>query len=251
MGGLAAGSSSVWVATALTGAAFVVLHHFGWLGDVPLPVVLVLLVVAAIPSAAPHSLWGREPTPRRVNAFVLMRVLGVTAIIYAIGWGPLLAVGYVFVMADAVEEYGSAAWKPSLVGIMAGIACGQIAVTVGLVHMYIGQPQIHVLALLSVLGTAFVVHLFGTKAAEQEGMTAQLRELFADNPQPMWVVDAQTMVFLEVNDAVVGTAGRSSSLAGSPISVRPTTCPDCWPVSRTGRVESSTSSHGTCSKTAA
>ncbi|MDP2004855.1 MAG: PAS domain S-box protein [Rubrivivax sp.] len=64
-----------------------------------------------------------------------------------------------------------------------------------------------------------------TRAAESERLAqeARYRELFASNPHPMWVFDAQTLAFLEVNDAAVAKYGysRAEFLAMTIADIRP------------------------------
>jgi diguanylate cyclase (GGDEF)-like protein/PAS domain S-box-containing protein len=208
--------SSVWVASALTAMVFVALFSVRLLGDLPLGVLLGLLGTAAVSSELAGRRWGDDPTRRQLWALVGVQVVGTTVIIYAIGWGPTLAIGYLFVVARDIEEIGSRAWRPALGWTVVGIASGQIAIAVGLVPTYVGQPYVHGLAVLTELGVAFVLHLLGTKTADQERSEAELRaseadfrQLFADNPQPMWVYDLDTLDFLEVNEAAIGHYGYS------------------------------------------
>ena len=76
----------------------------------------------------------------------------VTLIIYAIGWGPTLAIGYAFVVAGDLEEIGSRVWRPALVWTVMGIALGELAIALGWVHSYVSAPDVHGLAALSALG---------------------------------------------------------------------------------------------------
>jgi diguanylate cyclase (GGDEF)-like protein/PAS domain S-box-containing protein len=227
---LAATFSSVWVATALTGVTFVVLYRFGLLGDLPLGVLVGLLGLAALGSEVGGRWGGSDPTPAKLTALVGLHVLTTTIIIYSIGWGPTLAIGYLFVAARDLEGFGARASKPTLLWTVVGTLVGQVAIAVGLVHSYVSQPAVHGLAVLACLGVAFVVHLLGSKTDQRERDLAALaageasfRQLFADNPQPMWVFDAETLAFLEVNEAAVGHYGytRDEFLARAITDIRP------------------------------
>jgi len=200
--------SSVWVATPLTAIAFFGLSRAGLLGSVPFPVLLALLAGAGITAEVTLQRCGDEPSDRRVQVAVALQILATTSIIYAIGWGPTLVIGYVFVVARCIDQVGSRAWRPAAWWTVVGIGLGQAAIAVGLVPSYVRSPYVHGLAALAALGTVFVVHLVGTKTADSERAQSELRaseasfrELFADNPQPMWLYDAETLQFVEVNSA--------------------------------------------------
>jgi diguanylate cyclase (GGDEF)-like protein len=205
------------LASALTAAAFAALHGMGVLGDLPLWELLVLLAAGTTSNQIAIHLWGTEPTERQLWALLGIQLTAITVVIYAIGWGPTLAIGYAFVVAGDLEEIGSRVWRPALVWTVVGMAVGEVAIATGRVHSYVSVPAVHGLAALSALGIAFIVHLLGTKTAEQEqgerelrASEAELREseanarqLFFENPQPMWVFDAYSLEFLEVNDAAI------------------------------------------------
>ena len=211
------------LASALTAAAFIVLHSLGVLGTLPLWLLMSMFVATAAVTQVALRLWGTDPTDRQLWALLGVQVMTVTLIIYAIGWGPTLAIGYAFVVAGLLEEIGSRVWRPALVWTFVGITLGQLTIAFGWVHSYVSAPDVHGLAALSALGVGFVVHLLGTKTAEQERIEAELRaselelraseanarQLFFDNPQPMWVYDARTLAFLEVNEAAIHHYGYS------------------------------------------
>jgi diguanylate cyclase (GGDEF)-like protein/PAS domain S-box-containing protein len=85
-----------------------------------------------------------------------------------------------------------------------------VGIATGFVPTYVPQPEVHGLAVLMGLGVVFAVQLVASKVAAQQRSEAELRaseadfrQLFADNPQPMWVYDTETLAFLEVNAAAV------------------------------------------------
>jgi diguanylate cyclase (GGDEF)-like protein/PAS domain S-box-containing protein len=202
--------ATLWIPSGLTAAAFVGLYRVDLVGDLPLAVLLSLLVAAAVSGEITGRRLHPQMSARFLQCAMAVQVLGVTAIIYAIGWGPTLAIGYVFVLERAIEEVGSRAWRPTLAWSVVGIGVGQAAVATGIVPSYVRSPYVHGLGVLSVLGTGFVMQLLGSKTRQQERSQADLvageasfRQLFADNPQPMWVYDTETLAFVEVNDAAV------------------------------------------------
>jgi diguanylate cyclase (GGDEF)-like protein len=201
---------------AFTGIAFIVLHAHGLLGDWPIGVLLALLFGATLLSHAASRALSNNPTPLQLHALLAVQKLSVTAIIYSIGWGATLAIGYAFVVAQDLEDIGSRAWRPAACWVAVWIALGQTAVALHWVPSYVKQPYVHGIGTLGGLGIIGILHLLGTKTAEQEAADAHLaqsaanfRQLFADNPQPMWVYDRTTFEFLEVNAATIAHYGYS------------------------------------------
>jgi diguanylate cyclase (GGDEF)-like protein/PAS domain S-box-containing protein len=216
--------------TALTALAFCVLHASGLAGDLPLPLLLTLLVGVAAFEQLFDRLWGTAPNRWQLQVLLAVQIFGVTAVMYAIGYGPMLAIGYVFVIANALETYGPRTWRPALGWMLLGMGAGQVFVALGWTTSYLDAPYVHGFAGLSALGTAFVVYLLGVKTEVQHEGEARLREgessfrqLFADNPQPMYVVDLGTLGFLEVNAATVAKYGytRDEFLALKTRDIRP------------------------------
>jgi diguanylate cyclase (GGDEF)-like protein/PAS domain S-box-containing protein len=208
--------SETWVSTTLTGLGFVLLSRWHMLGSLPLAVPIAVLVLTAVVSERTGRRWGAGATTRQLDVLIALHVLNVALIIYMIGWGAPLAVGYLFVIARDLEDFGSRATRPAVVSTVVATALGQLAVQLGVVPSYVHTPGVHGLAALECLGVVFVAHLLGSKTADRERDQAALaageasfRQLFADNPQPMWVFDADTLRFIEVNDAAVAHYGYS------------------------------------------
>jgi diguanylate cyclase (GGDEF)-like protein/PAS domain S-box-containing protein len=198
----------------VTGAFFVALHHLHLLGTLPLPVVLGILVGGAIITQLTATRWTVDLPSRQLHTLMALQFALVTAVIYAIGWGATLVIGYVYIVATDLEQVGSRAWRPALLWTAIGITAGQVAVALGIVPTYVHEPYVHGLATLSGLGTFFMIWLIGTKTEAEEhadhelrASEANFRQLFADNPQPMWVFDADDHAFLEVNEAAVAHYG--------------------------------------------
>ncbi len=164
---LRASFGTVWP-TVLTAAAFTALHRFGALGTLPLAVLLGLLLVGGVASEVCTRLVGPNASSRAVHVAVAIQVFGVTALIYAIGWGPALSIGYIFVLASLLDHRGARIWRRTLGWTIVAMALGQCAIAVGLVPSYVPTPQVHVLAALGALGIAFVMRLLGEKTQQNE-----------------------------------------------------------------------------------
>src|SRR6478672_11770292 len=81
-------------------ATFALLRQLGAIAATPLWVYCVLLVGGAVSSAVVLRRWPGGCTTRQLHCRVAVNAAVTTAVIYATGWGPTLAIGYVFVLTD-------------------------------------------------------------------------------------------------------------------------------------------------------
>jgi signal transduction histidine kinase len=107
-------------------------------------------------------------------------MVATTVVIYAIGWGPTLAVGYLVPAAEDLELSGSAAWRPAMAWSLAGIAVGQAAIALDVVPSYVPREFAQGLGVLSALGLVFVLRLLGTKTEANEKAESDLRGAIAE-----------------------------------------------------------------------
>src|ERR1700686_441270 len=78
----------------LTGIAFVILSRFGLAGHLPLWALLSMLTLAGVLGEYTGRFVHFDSSTRALHFAIAVQSLSVTAVIYAIGWGPTLAVGY-------------------------------------------------------------------------------------------------------------------------------------------------------------
>ena len=196
--------AAVVVPSVLTAVAFVGLHRFGLVGDWPLWLLLTVLGIAG----ALGELTGvpTEASPIRLHLAIATQVLAVTVVIYAIGWGPMLTIGYIFVLAHLLADGGSKLWRPTLLWSIAGVALGQLAIATDAVPTYIGVGYAHGLALLGVLGMAFVMTLLGIKTEQNERTLAEREQAERDVRETVSVL-AATLDATADGILVVGTDG--------------------------------------------
>jgi diguanylate cyclase (GGDEF)-like protein len=156
------------VPSVLTAIAFGIASHFGLVGNLPFWALLLFLAASGALGQI-TGVWVRPyASGRALHTALAAQVLSVSAIIYVIGWGPTLTIGYVFVVARALDAGGSRVWRATLGWTVVGIAFGQFAIVVDLVPTYVPTPYVHGLAALGILGMAFVMWLLGTKTLENE-----------------------------------------------------------------------------------
>src|SRR5262245_44755935 len=96
----------VVVPCALTAIAFGIASHFNLVGDLPFWVLLVFLGLGGVLGEITGTWITPEARPRALHGALAAQALSVTTIIYAIGWGPTLTVGYVFTISRALDNGG-------------------------------------------------------------------------------------------------------------------------------------------------
>ena len=72
---------------------FWVARRLDLIASTPIWILCGLLVVAFLASCVTTALWGEHDDGWRLWARVAVQIFGITAVMYAIGWGPMLAIG--------------------------------------------------------------------------------------------------------------------------------------------------------------
>jgi diguanylate cyclase (GGDEF)-like protein/PAS domain S-box-containing protein len=160
--------AAVALPSAGAAGAFVLMSRLHLLGHAPLWVTLTLLVVAALISQSTSHLLATNHSTWAVHIGVGLQCLGVAAIIYTIGWGPTLAIGFLFVAAHSLDLTGSRAWPVIVIWTAVATAAGQVAIALHIVASYVPAPYVDGLAALEVLGVAFVTWVLGDKTLQNE-----------------------------------------------------------------------------------
>src|SRR5580692_7827809 len=160
--------AAVAIPSAGTALAFLVMSRYNLIGDEPVWVILVLLALGAVIGEWMSRLLAADPNGWKLHAGVGLQCLSVAAVIYAIGWGPTLAIGFLFIAARALDIVGSRVWLIVVIWTAITTLAGQIAIGVGLVHTYVPVPSVHGLAVLSVLGVWFVTWILAGKVRQSE-----------------------------------------------------------------------------------
>ncbi|MBV8304486.1 MAG: EAL domain-containing protein [Acidimicrobiia bacterium] len=185
----------------LTAAAFYLLHRWGGIASIPLWQLYLILGLAGLASFLAERRWPEHCTRLQLHARVAIDIAATTAVIYAIGWGPTLAIGYVFVVANEFRKHGSRVWQPALVWTAIGISLGEAAIALGIAPSIVPEPEVHGLAVLAVLGTAFIMRLLGwTTALKEEAQASvrsseeRFRSLVKNASDAICVVDAEARI---------------------------------------------------------
>jgi diguanylate cyclase (GGDEF)-like protein/PAS domain S-box-containing protein len=216
------------VVVTLTGAAFIALRSAGWLGTAPLLVIMAILLAGGVVSEVSFRV------ARARGGFgwlIVLPLAAVTAVIYSIGWGPALTIGYLYPIGEAFRLKRPPPIVAVFATLAAGLTVGEIVVEENGVHSYVPTPYAHGLAALGLLGLFAVYQMLvaATHSIDRANAASARREesfrlLFANHPNPMWVYDEETLEILAVNDAAVERYGYSEDdfLSMRIINLRPT-----------------------------
>jgi diguanylate cyclase (GGDEF)-like protein/PAS domain S-box-containing protein len=104
-----------------------------------------------------------------------IQMLSVAAIVYTIGLGPVLAIGYAFVAAQNVALYGSRAAKPLALWALVAIAAGELAVSLGAPSM-LTTAQSHGIAGLMAVCQLFMMSIIKGAALDREEASSAMEK---------------------------------------------------------------------------
>jgi diguanylate cyclase (GGDEF)-like protein/PAS domain S-box-containing protein len=155
--------------------AFWIARRLELISDTPMWVICALLVGSFLATCVATALWGERHSGWQLWARVTVITFGITAVMYAIGWGPLLAIGLVFGAVDCIRLSGSRAAVPSIVVSITALALGEIAIAMGIAPTLVDEPLVHGLAALAALGVAFTIKQFERATIETEKVGDELR----------------------------------------------------------------------------
>lgn len=160
--------------TGLTAVAFILLDRIGLLGAVSIWVLLGLLAFATLLRTFTDWHWPPEVSTRGLYIRIALGTFGSTLVIYATGWGPMLALGYMFTATMNIRHSGSRAANPAMIWSVAGILGGQSAIALGIAPTLIDEPLVHGLAALAALGIVFSMRHIGVATEEREAAEGEL-----------------------------------------------------------------------------
>jgi diguanylate cyclase (GGDEF)-like protein/PAS domain S-box-containing protein len=198
-------------------AAYWLLHRGGYIAPVPFAALAAIVVAGQVASTAAHVAFPRELGGWRLGVRVGTELGAIGANIYAIGWGPTLAVGLVFGAADNIRVSGAKATRPALVAAAAVIVLGQAAYALGLGHPMLPQATMHAFGFMALLGTGFTVGMFAWSTARAEKAEAATRaserwfRAVVDHQADLTTVVDATGRILWVSPSYAAFAGRDAA----------------------------------------
>ncbi len=152
----------------LAAVALVALQQVHFVAPSPIWLIPVLLVGGQLASTASGFWWDRSPTRLRLHARIATQVVLVTAIIYATGWGPALAIGLVLVGQESLAMTGSSSYRVVLGWTFTCLAAGQGMLALGWAPSLLPVPAVHGLAILVAIGIAFSYRSLYSALREKE-----------------------------------------------------------------------------------
>ena len=142
----------------------------------PLWLLCALLAGSFLATSVATVLSEEKETTGWVWVRVAVHVFGITAVMYAIGWGPTLAIGLIFGAVESIRISGLRAVTPAIVLSVVGIGLGQVAIALRIAPTLVSEPLVHGLAVLAALGLTFTIKLFERAVRETEAVEADLRQ---------------------------------------------------------------------------
>jgi len=147
---------------------FFALRPLGLIAAIPYWTIVVLLLGADLLNTVVIASLPRTTTGWPVVCRVWVEMAVIAVVVYGIGWGPLLAVGFVFCAADAMRSATSDVAKPAIVSTAVLIGLGQLAIFLGLAPTLVSQPLVHGLGALGGLGAIFTIKVLQWFAVGRE-----------------------------------------------------------------------------------
>ncbi len=156
--------------------AFWLAARLDLISSTPIWVLCLLLAGGFALTSLSHALWADSHTGARLWARVAVQTINITAVMYAIGWGPTLAVGLVFGVVECIRVSGSRAVVPGMVCSCVALGVGELAIAGGIAPSLIPEPLVHGLAVLAALGVIFTIKQFERATIETERVQDELRQ---------------------------------------------------------------------------
>jgi diguanylate cyclase (GGDEF)-like protein/PAS domain S-box-containing protein len=159
----------------LAAACFWWFRNEGWLADTPFWILLVLLVGTGIMNFASVLWLKRAPHDQaRIQVRLCVSMLATTSIVYAVGWGPMLVIGYGVGFAIVLQEAGSASWRSGFAWSVVAVGLGQLAIELQIAPTLIDEGLGNALALGGLICFGVVARVLGVQAVAVEEAEREL-----------------------------------------------------------------------------
>jgi diguanylate cyclase (GGDEF)-like protein/PAS domain S-box-containing protein len=152
----------------LAAVAILLLREVDLAAPTPIWVIPLLLVCGQMLTTLAGAWATRAPSRFRLHAKVVAHVAVVTAVIYATGWGPALAVGLVLIGQETLTSDGIVAQRVVIGWACVGLVVGQVLIALGWAPSLIPVPAVHGLAALVAVGIAFSYHSLRSALVDKE-----------------------------------------------------------------------------------
>lgn len=204
------------VPVAVSALAIVVAAANGWVAAEPVWALVGAVVGAFVLSEVVAATLRPGPSALTRHAAVALQLGAVAVAIYLTGWGPVLGVGFLYIVVDAFRKHGSAAETPLLVWLTASVAAGQAAIAAGLAPSLIDRSIVHGVAALGLVALGVSVEFFGAATRTREAQEAHFRALVQHSADAITVIAADGTIAYASPAALDLLATSSDALVGLP-----------------------------------
>jgi diguanylate cyclase (GGDEF)-like protein/PAS domain S-box-containing protein len=163
-----------WLQTFSVLGALLVLRALGLVAEAPWWLIIVLVLATGLFNQVALWRWP-DDSDTAIWCRTAVLVASGTAVMYVTGWGPMLVVGYAWILGDEVTRTGSRACRPALICSLVGLLLGQVAIQLGIAPTFVDTPEVHGLAVLAALGLVFAVRTIAVTTRAQEEADIEVR----------------------------------------------------------------------------
>jgi diguanylate cyclase (GGDEF)-like protein/PAS domain S-box-containing protein len=156
-------------------AVWLLLRHFDYVAGIPVWVFALILVGAMLTNLAADQLFDAGKSERLLWARVAASTVGIGLVMYATGWGPMLAIGFAFMLSDNTDYDNSSAAKPVFVCAAITTFLGGLAIQLHWAPSFVHPPVVHGIAVLELLGLGIVLRGWYRTGREKQSVEFNLR----------------------------------------------------------------------------
>ena len=184
---------------------FVLARQFGAIADEPLWLLLGVVGIGWFASSVAAKVF-----PRRTTLQLAVEIGSIALVTYTIGWGALLAIGFLFNVAGHLDDVGSRVGRPAMIFSVIGIGLGELAIVLGIARSMFPEPAGHGLAVLEAVGVCFVIWMLTYTTRQKETVESDLRR--SEEQLRAMVADAsraqEQLKFQAYHDALTSLPNR-------------------------------------------
>ena len=158
----------IFVLTPLALLVLLVMRHWGFIAPEPLWVYGAIFGIAAVISIFIELHAVPDPSPLRLNVQIGFAAATTTAIAYVTGWGPVMIAGYATAAAMTIARNGSRTWRLCMFWNVAGIAAGQLAISLHWAPSKLSIGDSYAIAVLACIGFVAMIRIVALEAVQKE-----------------------------------------------------------------------------------
>jgi diguanylate cyclase (GGDEF)-like protein len=158
------------------------LDRAGLIATRPYWQLVVLLVVCGLLNLAALVKSRSLRRSTRIELRAAVAAVTTTLIIYTIGWGPMIVIGYALGIADVIHAEGSDAWGPATIWAALGVVAGQILIATDVAPTMLPIGVGNAVALGGFLCAAIVLRMFAAASQSAKDAHAELHRQATTDP---------------------------------------------------------------------